>query len=430
MSKLNLGVGRTDITPEVGGCLYGYCPDLFSESVNDDLHATSFVFKTDTVTAIMITCDVCLIKTALSDKIRKCISEKYNVAFENILLSATHTHSGPNTAGTFGWGDIDKKYCEEVFIPGILSATEKAFNNIIPVKMGRASGNSYIGVNRRELKEDNTIDFGQRPWGCFNPEMTVLSFCDDNENVVANIIHYGAHGTCAGRNYKITRDWSGVMTDRLRDFTKAPSVFFNAAEGDVAPRMVYNSDDRLTQVKELGAKAAFDALEAFKSIREYKSPKINVAKDVVELPYEEIPTLEYAEKALSDMGDGVVGVLELEQARYREIIDLYKSGKEIKTHFKFNQTIIALDDIAFVPFPFEHFTEISLRLQEYAPYGYVLTLSNANGSNGYLPSMGEIPRCGYEIWSGKNNGIFVLTDNADDVIISENLRILRNMKTK
>ena len=143
------------------------------------------------------------------------------------MLCATHTHSGPNTAGQSGWGDIDQDYCTKIFVPRILSAVEKAISNMQSVKMGVASGNSFVGINRRELSMENFIELGQNPWGPYNPEMTVLSFVDADENTVANLIHYAAHGTAAGENHEITRDWSGVMIDALEKQSGGITAFFN-----------------------------------------------------------------------------------------------------------------------------------------------------------------------------------------------------------
>ena len=42
MEKLYLGVAREIITPAIGGQLYGYRPDIFSESVEDDLTVTAY----------------------------------------------------------------------------------------------------------------------------------------------------------------------------------------------------------------------------------------------------------------------------------------------------------------------------------------------------------------------------------------------------
>ena len=54
MEKLYLGVARECITPEVGGTLYGYRPDVFSTSVEDDLTATAFFFRQGDTQALMI----------------------------------------------------------------------------------------------------------------------------------------------------------------------------------------------------------------------------------------------------------------------------------------------------------------------------------------------------------------------------------------
>ena len=103
--------------------------------------------------------------------------------------------------------------------------------------MGLAVGDSSIGVNRRQLNSQNKIMLGQNPWGPYDPKMTVISFADEDGIVVANIVHYGMHGTCAGKNHEISRDWSGVMIDEVERVSGAVTAFFNGAEGDVGPRL-------------------------------------------------------------------------------------------------------------------------------------------------------------------------------------------------
>lgn len=155
----------------------------------------------------MLSATVCLIQTELSQRILSLIEQRFGIPKNHCILSATHTHSGPNTAGETGWGTIDEKYCHGIFIPAIFSTTEKAIHSTRPVKMGVGKGTSLIGINRRELNESNHIQLGQNPWGSFNPEMTVISFADLNGKRYANIIHYGAHGTAAGLNHEISRHY-------------------------------------------------------------------------------------------------------------------------------------------------------------------------------------------------------------------------------
>ena len=126
MEKLYLGVAREIITPEIGSQMYGYRPDIFSESVADDLTVTAFYFRQGDVQALMLSITVCLIQTELAGQITARIEKEFGIPREACMLSATHTHSSPNTAGQTGWGDIDNTYCDGIFIPGILKAVERA----------------------------------------------------------------------------------------------------------------------------------------------------------------------------------------------------------------------------------------------------------------------------------------------------------------
>ena len=194
MNALQLGVARAVITPTVGGCLYGYQPDVFSETVADDLTATAFYFRQGDTEALMVNLTVCEINTVLCDRIRGMIEQRCGIPAACCRLCATHTHSAPNVAGGIGWGDLDMSYIEEIFIPSILKAAAEAVACARPVKMAVACGNSAVGVNRRELNGDNHIVFGQNPWAPYDPRMTIVSFADEHGVTVANMIHYGAHG--------------------------------------------------------------------------------------------------------------------------------------------------------------------------------------------------------------------------------------------
>ena len=69
MESLCLGGARENITPEIGGQLYGYRPNIFSESVADELTVTVYYFQQGKTKALMISGTVCLISTELSHSI-------------------------------------------------------------------------------------------------------------------------------------------------------------------------------------------------------------------------------------------------------------------------------------------------------------------------------------------------------------------------
>lgn len=143
-----LGVSRKDITPALGGNLYGYHDKIFSDSINDRLYVTAVCFADNKQTVLLVSCDVCLIHNTLCDRLRKEIAENEQLPFENILIHAIHTHTGPNTAGEEGWGKIDIPYCESIFFPAVLEACHEACSNMQQAKMGYATADSRVGINR------------------------------------------------------------------------------------------------------------------------------------------------------------------------------------------------------------------------------------------------------------------------------------------
>ena len=104
---------------------------------------------------------------------------------------------------------------------------------------------------------------------------------------------------------------------------------------------------------------------------------------------------------------------------------MHESGEEFKTHEDISQVLYTFNNAVLVPFPFEMFSEIVMRLREYTNYPYTLCLSCTNGYNVYLPSEDQLCRGGYEVGCFMYGNIFPLADNTDQNIINENLRILR-----
>ena len=148
--SLQLGISRVDITPEIGGHLYGYNPNIFSDSINDNLEATAFSFRDGEKKFVLINVTLCAVGKEIATDTRNAISEKTGIPFDNIIICATHTHSGPPTKHSPGWGEPDKDYCYGILLPRLVKAASEATENVKPVKMGFASGESYVGINRRQ----------------------------------------------------------------------------------------------------------------------------------------------------------------------------------------------------------------------------------------------------------------------------------------
>ena len=430
MKKLYLGTGRTVITPEVGGRLYGYNPNIYSTSVADDLTATAFYFKQGDTQALMVSATVCSVSKKVVTRIFSQVEEKYGIPQQNCMLCATHTHSGPCLSSSEGWGDLDCAYCDRIFVPGVLKAIEEAVQNPQAVQMGTACGTSMIGINRRELTAENKIVLGQNPWGCFNPKMTVLSFRNEAGQNVANMVHYGLHGTSAGLNHEVTRDWSGVMIDELENLTGAVTAFFNGPEGDVGPRLMNGRTVGAMTVHDAithGGMAAQDAMRIYKEIRVRREFSIEAATEPLAIPLEPRISKEAAAEMYEKFKEHRVNWGAGQKAYAKRVLDSYEDGYEEKDARVIPQTIIRLGDIAFVGFPFELFSEVGMRIDGASGLPYVLSLSNTNGSESYLATQDALCRGGYEINMHKMSYLQPYSDNADFEVLKGTLANLKKL---
>jgi hypothetical protein len=437
-STIKVGFARRDVTPDPSVRLGGYGIEIRpAETINDRLNATSVFINRDEKNVIVINLDWLAIEEDDVDTIQELIKNETGVPKQNIIIAAIHSHTSPNTMGIAGWGNKETKYIEKA-IPEIVASAVEASKNIRPVKMGVGSIYSETGVNRREIQKDGRIFFGGDPSGYFDPEMTVVSFKDE-KGVVGMIVHYGAHATAFGNVPVVSRDWPGVMVDRIEKQIKAPVMFINGSIGDTGPRTNCLREDGsfsaggggdVDSIREVGYRAATDALQAFVKIKNYSGDIIlDVMADQVLFPYAPLHDFEKAKSEIMK--------LEPDKNKYGTPMYMYAHWSSVvKEHGKpeqerakgrsYLQSILRLGDIVLIPFPGELFSETALRIRKASPFQYTLCSSVTNGCIGYIPTREARHRGGYEVWFSDHlvdgHG---LIENIDDILVEDVLKRLR-----
>ena len=438
-NQLLLGVSRKIITPDIGGRLMGYAPDVYSESLNDDLTLTSFYFKDGDTTALLVSATVCLVGTDINENLLAEIEEKFDIPKDNIIIHSIHTHSGPVLVESVGWGSPDFEYLEKIFRPALISSVSEAIESAEPVKMAIARGESLVGINRREIAVNNTVRLGQNPWGPFDPRMTVISFKNKNETV-ASLVHYGAHATAAGKNHEITRDWPGPMIDSMEDVHGGICAFINGPEGDVGPRLICGKTtggikDGVLQsharyAMQIGAVAAQDAIRITRTLGGYHTPRLAVSSTDIKIPLKPRISLEEAKEKYEEFKKYSTNILGKKANYYRTIIESYSGDFVEEEHEVIRQTVIKIGDVAIVSFPYELFSEIGMRIAKASPVPYTLSLCCANGIIGYFPTESDLCRGGYEVESFRARDYQSMVDNADWHIVTATLEHLNSVADK
>lgn len=433
--SLKAGFGRVDITPDLGVRLGGYgVKERSAEEILDRLHSTAMVLEQDGVMVAVINLDWICIEEDVVARLRRDINHCTGIREMNITISTTHSHSVPNTLNMFGWGQAEVGYIESA-LPSIVRSVEMAKETLRNVTVGFAVTSSLAGVNRRGVAENNSFDFRQDPDGPFDPTMTVIHV-KDQAGDAGMIVHYGAHGTAMGGSRVVSRDWCGIMKDRIESQFPVPVLFLNGAIGDVGPRMnlrrgnfLYSgSGDGVHAIREVGYRAATDAIRALLSIREWRDDlTLRVLTEDIVLPYAPLTPLAVAQQELAkwEPRKNEWGAPMCEYGHNHAVVEAYK--KPVLTGRTFTQTITCLGPMAIVPMPGEMFSGISLRVRQGSPFQYTLCCSVTNGSLCYFPTREARHRGGYECWVGRATGAYLFADTIDDALVNQNVTLLRKM---
>src|SRR5437867_4091852 len=93
--ELCVGVAVADITPPLGYRMSGYFSERLSSGTHDPLNAKAICFKQGEQRGVLVFCDLSGMSPDVTSQAREMASEKTGIPASNILISATHSHTGP-----------------------------------------------------------------------------------------------------------------------------------------------------------------------------------------------------------------------------------------------------------------------------------------------------------------------------------------------
>jgi neutral ceramidase len=122
--------------------------DVMVKQIHDETHARCIVLDDGKQNLAMLTVDLCMIYREELDAAKQRAHELTGIPVENMMMSATHTHSGGTACSVFQ-SDPDKDYLK-FLRERIADAVVRANNNLVPARIGWAVGNEPSQVfNRR-----------------------------------------------------------------------------------------------------------------------------------------------------------------------------------------------------------------------------------------------------------------------------------------
>jgi neutral ceramidase len=414
-AELRAGAAEVSITPPMGAPIAGSYSNRTATGVHDELHAKSLVFETGGVKVALVACDLANLPRQYSEEARRIIQQKTGIAPDHVMISATHTHTGPvllTQPSRYNLEGEMKRIAEQygAALPGkIADAVVAAVGAMKPARVRSGIGREdSLGFNRRYFMKDGTVAWNPhkldpnivRPAGPVDPGVPVVYVETPDGEPIAAYVNYAVHqDTTGGRQF--SADYSYTLGKILRD-TKRPdliSIFTIGCAGNVNHLDVHSTERQsgYQQSARIGAVLAGQVLKVIQRAPVVDIPFIRVSTETVDVPAPKISPQEaaWARSTAATFGKPTAA----------PFLDLVRAGRDIDllawhSPLPAEVQVIALGtQIAFVGFPGEMFAEFGLTMKQDSPYPNTIIAELANGSLGYIPNRAAYPEGGYEVVS-------------------------------
>ncbi len=437
---------RADITPPLGLELAGY-PHYPRNNTgfHDPLYAACMYLSNGEQEVALVTLDLLFFSKKHVAAARRLAKEKCGIAEQNIMISCSHTHSGPWASGRLDIESLEagkeqpKEYVQTVIntiADMICEAKNNSFNAYFTSGVTVCGAESGIGGNRRI------------PGGPHDPLVSVMAIKDEADAVRGIMVNYTLHPT-------FIHEWSNVCTAdypcylkmQLEEMEpKALVGFAQGASGNQSSRYYRQGEsyDEAERVGRILGKAAHTVLEKAEWTNELP---IKVANSEIELELRDFGTEEE-----------LVAQVEHDEKIYKELYAKYGDSKNRDEYYLWQNAnlkllgsedqlgyvrmqkaginvellsdeapaeihIIRLGGTLIVGLPGELFVEYGLYIKALAGFGTVIINELANGClPGYLYTPESLVTGGYETDTS------MLGENFGRHLVDKTLQTIENVK--
>lgn len=447
-AELRAGAAKTDITPLHWPMpMVGTFESRMAEKAFDPLHARALVLDDGKTKLAIVVIDSCYVPRAVLDEAKRRAAEATGIPPENMLMSATHTHTAPASRDRREV-KADPRYVERVtqqsakaieiaaanLAPaelgwGVVQVPEEVFNRRWFMKEGGIDANPFgLTDDRVRMNPPRGSDLLDRPAGPTDPDVSVIAVRSVEGRPICLLANYSLHyvgGIPAGG---VSADYFGefarLVEQRMaQDSGDGPApvgILSNGTSGDVNNidfRQTGENEPAFSKMRKVARRVADAALEASGRAEYRRDITLQAAQRLVTLAKRR-PTQQQVERArqvLAATDDASLpgrarpyarSVLELTEPPYEEELVLQA---------------LRIGEVGVAAIPCEVFAEIGLEIKAKSPLSPTFTIELANGHYGYLPTPAQHALGGYETWLGTN----ILEIDASEKITEAVLELLQ-----
>ncbi len=422
-AEFRAGFASLDITPPVGWRRAGNYTEMISTGVNDPLRTKAMVLEDAGVAFAFVGNDLCSVPRDLTDRARALASARTGIPTNHIVITATHTHGGPEYLGPLrdflheraqqrnnGQDPHEPIDYRAQLVERWAAVVAAAWSNRQPATLEVVIPRlESVAFNRRYWMKNGTVGWIPRKGdtNIFRPAGPVdtdfpflLARAAEARQALGSLAIFAMHTAVYG-GPPFGADFPGHLQTNLAGVfgPQFISLFGEGCAGDVNHLNPFSRDPQpwATVSPAIGQAMATVALTHLPYASRIRPGSLAVRSTVIRSPVTPITDAEYtAARTLME-------TLDQNGAAFLTIVDAWR---KIFRHQFWEQhggqlpqeiQAVRLDaDTALVTLPHEVFTELGTAIKSASPFRRTLVISLANDLDFYIPTRRAFEEGHYE----------------------------------
>ena len=406
------GAATVDVTPQGPVFLFGY-PHVprMSTGVHDPLECAALYLRSGGEQALFLANDVIFVSKTHAAEIRRRICERTGIGEHAIMVTATHTHSGPvmidyvSNAADPVVPKVDPQYLG-LFTDRVVAAAAAAVRSAVRAEIGfalvRAEG---VGSNRHDPGGPADLDV---------PVIIARSLA--TRTPIGCMLVCAMHPTVLHEDSTlVSADFPGFARRYLRRQAlpmSCPVLFHQGASGNQSPRHVTRANT-FAEAQRIGELLGHQIAAALQSVTYQRDVAVEARVASINATPRLFPTPEVARRDLIAARDRYAQLKDQRAARQivrtaecdvfgaEETVELAGASRDgrlaaaIAACMPAEIQVITVGGWAFAGWPGEFFVEYALELRRRLPGTFVITMANGE-LQGYIVTEETAARGVYE----------------------------------
>lgn len=447
------GVTQINITPETGYPHYR----TYGTGVDDSLFVKAIVFRQGNIKWGIAVCDLLWIERGLSAEVRTRVAEKTGIPFGNLMLTATHTHTGPayepdiyelnehvRKSGVSAEQAVAKNGYPALLVEKITEALVSAHKRAVPARL-RSAKDSVGGLsfNRRFILKDGKVktnpgrgnrDIVQAA-GPVDPALDMVFIEKQSDGSLMGVVsNFAVHADTYGGT-AFSADYPGVLDKNLREKIKGNfvSLFLQGASGDIN-HIDVRKNGVVLKTDSIGKRLAAHIAAKAPRAALAGNPSLGAVNEFVYLPLQSYNDDEKAwandSQALPKYGE--TGLFQMRRPMKIRSLERMRATEAVPPTIESEPWALPLqvqvfkltNDLVIVGVPGEVFAELGLAIRKASPFKMTMVVELTNVHIAYLPTRKAFLQGGYETLNSR------LAPGGGELLVESAIRQLKQLKSQ